>query len=159
MALWRGQALEEFAYEEWAQLEIHRLEELRLEATELHVEAELRLGMSSEVVAELHTLVHEHPMRERLVATLMLALHRLGRTAEALRTFAMFRQRLVTEAGIEPSRSIRALEQSILADDVALLADRPATPVHPSSHPSCRRRQQVAPRHSSPSHGRRSSPI
>lgn len=159
LALWRGEALEEFAYEEWAQLEIHRLEELRLEATELRVEAELRLGMSSEVVAELQALVHQHPMRERFVASLMLALHRIGRTAEALRTFAMFRERLVTEAGIEPSRSIRSLEQSILADDVALQADRPAGASAPSSHPSCRRRQRVGRRHSSPSHGRRSSQI
>ena len=100
------------------------LEELRLEATEMRVEADLRLGLSGEIVPELKGLVRQHPLRDRFVASLMLALYRCGRTAEALRAYAAFRERLVAEVGVDPSRSIRELEQQILTDDDALLIDR-----------------------------------
>ncbi len=124
LALWRGHAFEEFVYEGWAQADIARLEELRLEATEMRVEADLRLGLSGELVSELKGLVRQHPLREGFVASLMLALYRCGRTAEALRAFAAFRERLVTEIGVDPSRSIQELEQQILTDDGALRLDR-----------------------------------
>ncbi len=124
LALWRGHAFEEFVYEGWAQADISRLEELRLEATEMRVEADLRLGLSGELVSELKGLVRQHPLREGFVASLMLAFYRCGRTAEALRAFAAFRERLVAEVGVDPSRSIRDLEQQILTDDDALLLDR-----------------------------------
>ncbi|HSB86345.1 MAG TPA: protein kinase [Ilumatobacteraceae bacterium] len=90
----------------------------------MRVEADLRLGSSGEVVSELKGLVRQHPLRERLVASLMLALYRCGRTAEALRAFAAFRERLVAEVGVDPSRSIRELEQQILNDDESLMIDR-----------------------------------
>ena len=126
LALWRGHAFEEFVYEGWAQADIARLEELRLEATEMRVEADLRLGLSGELVSELKGLVREHPLREGFVASLMLAFYRCGRTAEALRAFAAFRDRLVAEVGVDPGRSIRDLEQQILTDDEALQLDRDA---------------------------------
>ena len=85
LALWRGHAFEEFVYEGWAQAEISRLEELRLEATEMRVEADLRLGLSGELVSELKGLVRQHPLRERFVASLMLALYRCGRNRRGLR--------------------------------------------------------------------------
>ena len=57
LALWRGPPLAEFAYESWAQPEIDRLEELRLEALQERVETDLALGASAELVAELELLV------------------------------------------------------------------------------------------------------
>ena len=90
----------------------------------MRIEADLRLGLSGEVVSELKGLVRQHPLRERFVASLMLALYRCGRTAEALRAFAAFRERLVDEVGVDPSRLIRDLEEQILHDDQALLIDR-----------------------------------
>ena len=65
--MWRGHAYEEFAYESWAQAEIARLEELRLEAIENRIDADLRLGLSRELVSELQSLVRQHPLRERFV--------------------------------------------------------------------------------------------
>src|SRR4051794_18461962 len=128
LALWRGHAFEEFVYEGWAQADISRLEELRLEATEMRIEADLRLGLSGELVSELKGLVRQHPLRERFEASLMLALYRCGRTAEALRAFTAFRERLVAEVGVDPSRSIQDLEQQILTDDEALRLHREAPP-------------------------------
>src|SRR6478735_1584933 len=126
LALWRGHALEEFVYEGWAQAEIARLEELRLEATEMRVDADLRSGLAGELVSELKGLARQHPLRDGFVASLMLALYRCGRTAEALRVFAAHRKRLVAEMGVDPSRSLRDLEQQILTDDETLLLDREA---------------------------------
>ena len=51
-----------------------RLEERRLEALEVRIEADLRLGRHAELVAELEGLVREHPLRERLRAQHRLAL-------------------------------------------------------------------------------------
>src|SRR4029079_14234842 len=96
---------------------------------------DLRLGLSGELVSELKGLVRQHPLREGFVASLIVALYRARRTAEALRAFAAFRDRLVGEIGVDPSRSIRDLEQQILTDDESLqldqgaaaMADRPRT--------------------------------
>ena len=44
LALWRGRAFEDFTYESFAQTEIARLEELRLEAVEARIDADLKRG-------------------------------------------------------------------------------------------------------------------
>src|SRR5919198_1012477 len=56
LGLWRGAPLEEFAWAPFAPPEIQRLEELRLGAVELRVEAELAAGRHAELVAELQRL-------------------------------------------------------------------------------------------------------
>ena len=103
--LWRGPPLADFAYEEWAQREIARLEEWRLACLEERIEADLRLGRRAELVGELEALVEEHPLRERLRGQLMLALYGSGRQAEALERYAAGRRALADELGIEPGRS------------------------------------------------------
>ena len=84
LALWRGPPLADFAYEPFAQTAIARLEELRVLALEKRIDADLALGRDAELVAELESLVAQHPLREGLRAQLMLALYRAGRQAEAL---------------------------------------------------------------------------
>ena len=64
--------------------EIARLQELRLEALEIRIDADLALGRHAALVAELEALTTEHPLRERLRAARMLALYRCGREPEAL---------------------------------------------------------------------------
>src|SRR5579862_8239492 len=49
-ALWRGRPFADVAYEPWAQVEIARLEELHLAATEELLAARLQLGASAELV-------------------------------------------------------------------------------------------------------------
>jgi DNA-binding SARP family transcriptional activator len=123
LAMWRGHAYEEFVYESWAQSEIARLEELRLQAVEDRIDIDLRLGLARELISELQGLARQHPLRERFVSSLMLALYRSGRAAEALRAGASFRSRLVEDTGMEPSRALRDLEHQILVDDPTLLVD------------------------------------
>jgi predicted ATPase/DNA-binding SARP family transcriptional activator len=125
LALWRGEALADYRFDEFAQREIARLEELRMEAVEERLAAELASGGGEDLVGELQALVAEHPLRERLRGQLMVALYRAGRQAEALETMRVGRQLLVDELGIEPGPALRQLERMILAHDSALAADRP----------------------------------
>ena len=66
LGLWRGPPLAEFAFDDWAQAEVRRLEELRLVAVEERIATDIELGRHADVVAELEALVGEHPLRERL---------------------------------------------------------------------------------------------
>jgi predicted ATPase/DNA-binding SARP family transcriptional activator len=120
LSLWRGPPLAEFAYESWAQREIDRLEELRLEALQERIETDLVLGAGAALVGELELLVAQYPLRERLRAQLMLALYRCGRQADALATYRDARRVLVERLGIEPTPALRQLERAILDQDPAL---------------------------------------
>jgi DNA-binding SARP family transcriptional activator/serine/threonine protein kinase/ABC-type glycerol-3-phosphate transport system substrate-binding protein len=126
LALWRGPAYADFAYEPWAQAEISRLEELRLEAVESRIDADLRRGMTRELVGELESLVHQHPTREQLAGALMLTLHRSGRTADALRQYQLLRGRLGDELGVEPSTALQRLNERIVTSDPSLDSDHRA---------------------------------
>jgi len=64
LALWRGPALADFAYEPFAQAAIGRLEEVLLLAVEMRIDADLALGRHAALVAELDALAAEHPLRE-----------------------------------------------------------------------------------------------
>jgi DNA-binding SARP family transcriptional activator len=120
LSLWRGPALADFAYESFAQPAIARLDEIRLTATELLIDADLALGRHDELVGELEALVAKHPLRERLRGSLMTALYRSGRQAEALDAYQNARRALVDELGIEPSPGLQELERAILRQDPAL---------------------------------------
>ncbi|MFW2381749.1 MAG: BTAD domain-containing putative transcriptional regulator [Acidimicrobiales bacterium] len=120
LALWKGRAFEEFVYDEFAQTEIARLEELRLAAVEDRIDADLRSGSTRELVSELESLTRLNPLRERLAAHMMVALHRSGRQGEALRAFGTYRRTLRDELGLDPSADLSALEERIVLDDPTL---------------------------------------
>jgi hypothetical protein len=122
LALWRGPALAEFAYEPFAQPAIARLEELRLTVLERRIDADLACGPTEDVVAELEALVVEHPLRERFCGQLMVALYRCGRQADALTAYRAARTALVEGVGIEPGPALRDLERAILHQDPSLSA-------------------------------------
>jgi len=128
LALWRGHALADLAYEAFAQPHIAHLEELRLAALEERVEADLALGAHAELIGELEGLVEEFPMRERLRSQYMLALYRAGRQAEALEVYGEGRRLLVDQLGIEPSRELQQLHGAILRQESGLQAPGAAPP-------------------------------
>jgi DNA-binding SARP family transcriptional activator len=123
LGLWRGPTLAEVAYEEFAQPEIRRLEELRLAALEARVDCELQFGQHGGVIAELEALVAAHPGRERLVGQLMLALYRCGRQGEALDVYARTRAYLSGELGLQPGPALQALQADVLAQSSALFTE------------------------------------
>jgi predicted ATPase/DNA-binding SARP family transcriptional activator len=125
LALWRGSPLEELSLEGALAAEVQRLEELRLVALELRIEADLRLGRHRELVAELRRLTVEQPWRECFHAQLMVALYRSGRQAEALEAYRGARAVLVEQLGIEPGQRLREVHQAVLVQDLA--TEAPAT--------------------------------
>src|SRR5689334_7838482 len=118
--LWRGLPTD------LPDLEVVRLDELRLTALEDRIDAELALGRHVQLVGELERLVAEQPLRERMRGQLMLALYRSGRQADALEVYQRARRTLVDELGIEPGASLRKLERAILEQD-------PALNIHPTA--------------------------
>ena len=120
LALWRGPALADFAYDDFARTEIGRLEERRLAVLEQRIDADLALGRHAELVAELTALVAQEPLRERPRAQLMLALYRSGRQAEALEVYQRARRTFLENLGLEPSEELQQLQRAILAHDSAL---------------------------------------
>jgi DNA-binding SARP family transcriptional activator len=120
LALWRGPALADLAYESFAQVEIARLEEMRLTVLEQRIDADLALGRHADSIGELEALVARYPLRERLRYQLMLALYRSARQAEALDAYRAARSELSEELGLEPSEELKQLEQAILRQDPAL---------------------------------------
>ena len=125
--LWRGPPLAEFAFEEWAQTEARRLDELRLVAVEERIAADVELGRAADVVPELESLVREHPLRERpLRAAHARPLPR--RAARPRRSSAYTDARAaLDELGIEPGDKLRHLQAAILRHEAG-------------SHPGRRRR-------------------
>jgi YVTN family beta-propeller protein len=159
--LWRGRPLADLEFEPFARVEVERLEELRLTALEDRIDAELQLGRHAALVAELETLVAEHPLRERLQTQLMLALYRSGRQADALESYRTMRSLLASELALEPSPKLRELEQAILRQDAGLELPQPEpgrvatallTPAAPQPTPA----QRVA---DAPSSSRRGSRV
>ncbi|MFN3215170.1 MAG: protein kinase domain-containing protein [Acidimicrobiales bacterium] len=117
---WRGEAWAGFADEDWARPGAVRLEERRIEATELLIEARLGIGDTERAVSEARLLTETEPLRERPRALLMRALYSGGRRAEALSEFRRFRSLLVEEAGLDPSPDLLELEGRIGRDDPTL---------------------------------------
>jgi DNA-binding SARP family transcriptional activator len=64
--LWRGPALADVPASPAVAAEADRLEESRIQALELRIEADLGCGLQDEVAPELSRLVADHPLRERL---------------------------------------------------------------------------------------------
>jgi DNA-binding SARP family transcriptional activator/tetratricopeptide (TPR) repeat protein len=120
LALWRGEPLADVESDLLAIRDIPRLAELRLQAAEVRLDADVHLGCHAEVIPELQRLAAANPLREHLHGLLMLALYREGRQAEALEVYARVRHIFVDELGTEPGAGLRQLHQQILTGDSAL---------------------------------------
>ena len=120
LALWRGDALAEFTYEDWARTEITRLEELRAAAMDARIDAELALGRDADLIADIEASLAADRLHEHRWAQLMIALYRSGRQGDALRAYADARTTLVDELGVDPGPELVELEAKILRHDPAL---------------------------------------
>ncbi|MER7752574.1 BTAD domain-containing putative transcriptional regulator [Kitasatospora sp. NPDC097643] len=121
--LWQGPPLADLRCSPAVEAEAERLEARCLGVHEDWAETELELGNATAVAEELAELAERHPLRERLQAARMNALHLTGRQAEALAVYDTHRQLLARELGLEPSPALTARYRQLLARGRA----RPAT--------------------------------
>ncbi|WP_424188119.1 AfsR/SARP family transcriptional regulator [Actinokineospora sp. G85] len=119
LALWGGSALLGVD-SELVRREAVLLDEQRLRAVEDRLRLLIALGRHDEVIGELFDLVDRHPWRERLHESLMLALYRAGRQADALDRYRRVRTAFADELGVEPSARLRDLERAMLNRQPAL---------------------------------------
>jgi predicted ATPase/DNA-binding SARP family transcriptional activator len=122
LALFRGDVLVDVGDSDWLHGQRTRLEEVRMGLLEDLFAARVDLGAGGEVVGELEELTERHPLREGLWSSLVTALYRAGRQADALAAYTRVRTVLVDELGVEPGPTLRALETQILRQAPALRA-------------------------------------
>jgi DNA-binding SARP family transcriptional activator/tetratricopeptide (TPR) repeat protein/DNA-binding CsgD family transcriptional regulator len=120
LALWRGAAYADYAFEPWAEAEVARLTELRNVARERLADARLATGDAALLAPELEALVSDQPLREERWRLLVLALYRAHRQADALAALRRARQTLADELGVDPGPALRVLEAEVLAQSPAL---------------------------------------
>jgi DNA-binding SARP family transcriptional activator len=120
LGLWQGAAL--------AGVPGPRAQECRARLAELQVDAEQDLlaldiatGGHAAAAADLRALVAGHPFREGLSESLMLALYKAGRQADALAVYDTVRRRLRGELGVDPGPALQQMYQRILRADGQLM--------------------------------------
>jgi DNA-binding SARP family transcriptional activator/tetratricopeptide (TPR) repeat protein len=124
LALWDGEALDEFRHEPWAQAEASRLDELHGVAVDDRAELLIHRGRSGEAVATLEAHVTASPLRDRSRGLLIQALASSGRQADALRAYQEYRTFLAEETGTEPSALVQSIERRVAAGAGAPEDDR-----------------------------------
>ena len=149
LALWRGEALADVADEPFAAAEIRRLEELRLRAAELAIDADLAPAGTRGDRRARGARSTQHPLRERLHAQRMLALYRSGRQAEALEAYREARAVLVEQIGVEPGARAAAAAGRDPGPGPGARRSRLRRPRRPGRHRRGRRRAARAPVRSS----------
>lgn len=132
VGLWRGPHALAGVRADFAGAARTHLDEQRSAAFEALFAAELEIGHHGKIIVELTEAVAQHPTRERLVAQLMTALHRSGRTSDALGAYRRARRIFAEEYGLEPGRLLRDLERQLLLGDPVLAMPR-TDPLRPRS--------------------------
>src|SRR5580698_3935722 len=126
LGLWRGRALADVPPFALVTAEAERLEESRLSALELRIEADLGCGMHAQLVPELRRLLSDQPLREGLWGLLMQALDAAGRHAEALAAYGQAREVIAEELGVDPGPELQRLYQALLTADLVPRQQRAA---------------------------------
>ncbi|WP_211357911.1 BTAD domain-containing putative transcriptional regulator [Amycolatopsis cihanbeyliensis] len=129
--IWRGDALTDVADLPFAQAHIVRLEELRISAIEDRIEAQLQLGESLRLTAELQSLSTAHPLRERLRGQLIRALYLSGRQADAVAAYEETRRMLADQLGLDPSPALREAHLAMLRGEPVPHAVHPPPEARP----------------------------
>ncbi|MGW6442194.1 BTAD domain-containing putative transcriptional regulator [Lentzea sp. NPDC055074] len=132
LALWRGQALDGLE-SPWFDGQRESLHAERVAAELDRNDVALADGRHAALLPSLRQLADALPHDERLAAQLMLALHRSGNDAEALRHYEIVRRRLADELGADPSKPLQDVHQRILAGSVEERATGPRQ--LPAPHP------------------------
>ena len=149
LALWRGPPLENLPDGPFVASARSFLDERRLGVTEDHLRLLLKLRRDREVIEIGESLLTTHPLRESVWETVILALYRSGRQADALARYRACRELLLDELGVEPMPSLQMLERQILNHDRVLVPavrpdERPGDPLRTQVERRDRRRDGTA---------------
>lgn len=114
LELWRGPLLADLDGIHGARSEARRLGERRAELREAEITGLLGLGRLDEAEERAAALRHDEPLREHGCWLQMLALHRAGRSSDALDVYRDHARMLRDEFGLEPAPEVRDLRIAIL---------------------------------------------
>lgn len=138
LGLWQGEPYADLDHVDLV-AERGRLLALADEARTGLVQANLRLGRHHETVALAEEFLSRRPHDESVLAALMTGLYATGQQVAALSRFAVHREQLADELGLDPSQDLRDLEESILRHELVVTgstqppgSSRDAAP-HPDS--------------------------
>jgi DNA-binding SARP family transcriptional activator len=120
LGLWRGAPLAGVPGP-YAESRRVKLAELQLAAEEERLAIDVAAGEHAIAIAELRALLAEHPFREGLSESLMLALYRAGRQADAFTVYNTVRRGLRDELGVDPGPALQEMYHRILRADDRLL--------------------------------------
>ncbi|WP_406076459.1 BTAD domain-containing putative transcriptional regulator [Streptomyces virginiae] len=123
LGLWQGPAFAGTVHSAPLEAPAHALEELRLTAVEELARAYGQLGDHGAAASVLRAEATAHPLRESLVAQLMLALARAGRQADALDRYHRTRKLLADEIGVDPAPVLTDAYRTLLRVGVDVAAD------------------------------------
>lgn len=127
LGLWQGPAFAGTVHSAPLEAPAHALEELRLTAVEALAHAYGRLGDHGAAASVLRAEATAHPLREPLVAQLMLVLAKAGRQADALDRYHRTRRLLADEIGVDPAPVLTDAYRTLLRAGAGTVAeaDRP----------------------------------
>lgn len=114
LGMWRGRPMANVDTGPVLTRHAVQLQEQRLNALQLRIEADMRLGRHRELIGELKDLVAADPYNEWFHARLIDALNQTGRRREALGIFHSLRTQLNTELGVEPSGEVQREHLAVL---------------------------------------------
>jgi SARP family transcriptional regulator, regulator of embCAB operon len=117
LAQWRGPVLEDLRDFEFVNTFATSLVEDKILVHTAQAEAEIVCGRASLIIAELESLIAEHPYREPLWAQLMTAYYLTDRQSDALAAYRRVKTTLADDLGIDPGQTLRDLNERILRQD------------------------------------------
>ncbi|UYP17343.1 AAA family ATPase [Rhodococcus sp. Z13] len=118
----RGHLLDDLRDEHWVEVAAASFDEVRIECRETRITALLALGRLAPALVDATELCTEFPYRDRTCWLRMLALHRAGRSSEALEQFRLHENRLDADLGLRPGTELVDLQGSILRHEPGLAA-------------------------------------
>jgi DNA-binding SARP family transcriptional activator/Tfp pilus assembly protein PilF len=145
LSLWRGPALADVGVDAAHDPACLGLNELRAQARDLRIRADLELGRHEALVGELTELVAAEPLNERAAGQLVLALYRSGRRTDALAACRRARTELADQLGLDPGPELQRLELAVLRADPDIdLPEEPDAPAATGGHAVLRPDQPVS---------------
>lgn len=120
LSWWHGTYLADFADEEWVQVAAVPLLERRAGVVQDLVVGLLGRGDLTDATARSSAMLAEQPLVERAAWLHMVALHRSGRTGEALAAYRRYAGVLDDELGLDVGPAMRDLQGAILRQDPSI---------------------------------------